>query len=87
MQPRHIARTACFAPDDLKAIFRAFDDAWSEVAPKVGTDPVAVETARMVLATTVLGLAANTAPMAPEGLAALAVAVFCGRRRIDVDGG
>jgi hypothetical protein len=87
MQPRHIARTACFAPDELKVIFSAFDDAWSEIAPKVGTDPVAVETARMVLATIVLGLAANAGAMAREGLTALAVAVFCGRRQIDVDGG
>jgi hypothetical protein len=86
MQPRNIARAATFAPDDLKAIFSAFDDAWSEIAPKVGNDPAAVETARMVLATVVLGLAANTEPAASDGLAALAVAVFCGQRRIEVGG-
>ena len=86
MQPRHIARARSFAPDDLKVIFRAFDDAWSEIAPKVGTDPVAVETARMVLATVVLGLAANTEPTGRDGLAALAVAVFCGKRGIEVGG-
>jgi hypothetical protein len=57
MQPRHIARAASFAPDELKVIFSAFDDAWSEIAPKVGNDPAAVETARMVLATVVLGQA------------------------------
>jgi len=80
MQPRQIARPASFGPDELRVIFKAFDDAWSEIAPKVGTDPDAVEAARMVLATIVLGLASNTEPMAPTGLAALAVALFCGRR-------
>jgi hypothetical protein len=75
-QPRQIARAASFAPDDLKVIFGAFDDAWSEIAAKVGTDPVAVETARLVLATVVLGLAANTELTECNGLAALAVAVF-----------
>ena len=84
MKPRQLARAACFTPDDLKVIFRAFDDAWSEIAPKVGNDPAAVETARMVLATIVLGLAANTQPTARNGLEALAVAVFCGRRTIEI---
>jgi hypothetical protein len=80
MQPRQIARATSFGPDELRVIFRAYDDAWSEIAPTVGHDPAAVEAARMVLATIVLGLAANTEPMAPTGLAALAVALFCGKR-------
>ena len=83
MQPRQLAPGVCFAPDDLKAISSAFDDAWREIAPKVSTDPASVETARMVLATVVLGLAANTEPTARDGIAALAVAVFCGNRSID----
>jgi hypothetical protein len=33
----------------------------------------------------VLGLAAITEPMAPNGLRALAVAVFCAEHRIEVD--
>jgi hypothetical protein len=65
-------------------IFRAFDDAWGAIAPKVGSDPVAVETARMSLATIVLGVAANTGPATTEALTALAVEVFCGKRRIEV---
>jgi len=80
MQPRQKARPASFGPDDLRVIFRAYDGAWSEIAPKVGHDPSAVEAARMVLATIVLGLAANTEPMAHTDLTALAVALFCGKR-------
>ena len=82
MQPRHVTRASSFAPDDLKLIFGAYDDAWREIAPKIGADPVAIETARMVLATIVLGFAANTEPMARDGLTALAVAVFYGKRQI-----
>src|SRR5262245_18806314 len=44
MEPRQPARPTSFGPDDLRVIFRAYDDAWSEIAPKVGTDPAAVET-------------------------------------------
>jgi hypothetical protein len=83
MQPRHIARAPCFEPDDLRVIFRAFDDAWNEIELKIGTDPAAIETARMVLATIVLGFAANTEPSARDGLSALAVAAFCARRRVE----
>jgi hypothetical protein len=81
MQPRQIARPSSFDPDDLRVIFRAYDTAWSDIAPKIGVDPVDVETARMVLATIVLGLAANTQPTEPDGLRALAVAVFLSMRR------
>ena len=83
MEPRYLTRATCFAPDDLKLIFKAYDDAWGEIAPKIGSDPVAIETARMVLATIVLGLAANTDPTARDGLRALAVAVFCAQRRVN----
>ena len=83
MEPRYLTRATCFAPDDLKLIFKAYDDTWREIAPKIAPDPVAIETARMILATIVLGLAANTEPVARNGLSALAVAVFCGKRRID----
>jgi hypothetical protein len=85
MQPRQAAWATCFAPDELSLIFKAYDDAWREVAPTIGSDPLAIETARMILATVVLGLAANAEPMARNGLSALAVAVFCGVCRIDTE--
>jgi hypothetical protein len=84
MEPRQIARATSFGPDELRVIFEAFDDAWSEIAPKVGTDPAAVEGARMALATIVLRLA-STGSIAPSGLATLAVAAFGAKHRIEVE--
>jgi len=84
MQPRQIARPTSFGPDELKLVFRAYDDAWSEIVSKINSDPVALEWARMSLATIVLGLA-NAEQSGPNGLRALAVAVFCNKHRIEVD--
>jgi hypothetical protein len=84
MQLRQIGRPTSFGPTELRVIFRAFDDAWGAIAPKVGSDPIAVETARMSLAMIVLGVAANTGPAAPAALTALAVEVFCRKRRIEL---
>jgi hypothetical protein len=64
-----------FGPDALRVIFTAYDAAWSEIAPKLSADPVAVERARMALATIVLGLA-NASAIGPDGLRTIAVAVF-----------
>jgi hypothetical protein len=85
MGPRQIVRAASFGPDVLKVIFKAFDDAWSDIAPRMSTDPVAVESARMSLATIVLGVA-NADAVAPDGLRKMAVAVFCAKHRLEVDG-
>jgi hypothetical protein len=81
MQPRQIARPTSFGPEDLRVIFKAYDDAWSEIAPKINTDPAALERARMSLATIVLGLA-NAEQAGFSGLGALAVAVFCNKHRL-----
>lgn len=81
MQPRQIARPASFGPDELRTIFAAYDAAWSEIAPKINRDPVALECARMSLATIVLGLA-NTDQAGSRGLGALAVAVFSSKHRL-----
>lgn len=82
MQPRQIARVPSFEPHALKLIFKAFDDAWTEIAPKVSTDPVVVAAARSSLATIMLGLA-NADAITPDGLRAMAVAVFCAKYRIE----
>jgi hypothetical protein len=84
MQPRQMARPASFGPDELRVIFAAYDAAWREIALKVGTDSATTETARLALATIVLGLAGNK-PATPKTLAAMAVAVFCANRRIDAE--
>lgn len=54
---RHMIGGAAFAPDVLKVIFQAFDDAWAEVAPDVSARASAIETARLSLATIILSLA------------------------------
>lgn len=84
MQHRQIARPTSFGPDELGVIFRAYDQAWSEIGPKVSNDPLAAEWARMSLATIVLGLA-NADQAGSNGLRALAVAVFCQKHRIELD--
>jgi hypothetical protein len=85
MQPRRIARVTSFGPDDLRVIFKAYDDAWSEIAPKVGTDPRAVEMARMTLASIVLGLATAGA-LAPDGLRRMAAMAFWAQHRMVAGG-
>src|SRR5262245_60568753 len=82
MQPRQLARATSFQPDTLKVIFRAFDDAWGEIAPKISTDPIVVEAARTSLATIVLRLA-NADSITPDGLRSVAVGVFCAKYGIE----
>jgi hypothetical protein len=48
---------ATFGPEALKAIGEAFDSAWAEIASGVGTDPFAIEAARLKLANAVLNIA------------------------------
>jgi hypothetical protein len=81
MQPRRIGRVTSFGPDDLRVIFKAYDDAWSEIAPKVGPDPRAVAMARMTLASIVLGLATANA-LAPDGLRTMAAMAFWAKHRM-----
>jgi hypothetical protein len=85
MQHRQLAPATSFDPDALKVLTRAFDNAWSEISPRIDADPVVTEAARMSLASIILGLAAPPQP-APNGLKALAVAIFCARYRIELDG-
>jgi len=49
--------TTTFGPEALKVIGKAFDAAWAEIASGVGTDPLAIEVARLKLANAVLNVA------------------------------
>jgi hypothetical protein len=51
------SQLATFGPEALKVIGQAFDAAWAEIASEVGTDPVAIEAARLKLANAVLNVA------------------------------
>jgi hypothetical protein len=57
MKARQLIGSATFSPDELSILFEAFDVVWHEVAGDVSSRAVAVDTARLRLATIVLSLA------------------------------
>jgi hypothetical protein len=59
MKAPHLIDSASYGPDALKAIGRAFDEAWREIAGNFGSDPVEIEAARLKLANAVLSVAAE----------------------------
>ena len=81
MDARQLLGGATFAPDQLKVIFEAFDDAWDEVAADVSTRASAVEAARLSLATIVLSLA-RAGPIERVGLKTAAVDAFRRKHRL-----
>ena len=59
VKARALIGGASFDPNTLKLVYKAFDDAWEQVAPQVSNRPEAIEAARMKLAGIVIGLARN----------------------------
>src|SRR5262245_47082073 len=57
MRARQLIDGASFGPDALKAIGKAFDAAWAEIAGNFGNDPLQREAARIKLADAVLSVA------------------------------
>jgi len=47
---------AMFPPATMKAVYQALDEAWDIVAPTVGTDPQAIDAARVKLAEAILAV-------------------------------
>ena len=72
MKARGLIESATYDPEQLKALRKAFDEAWERIAPSVSTRPAAIEAARLKLAEIVLGLAKNGNPD-PQQLADAAV--------------
>jgi hypothetical protein len=56
VKARQLIASASYGPDRLRAISKAFDDAWEQIAPTISTRAEAVD-ARMKLAKVVLTLA------------------------------
>ena len=81
MKVRRLISGAAFGPDVLRVIGKAFDDAWSEVAPSVTNRPDGIEAARLRLANIVLSLAKDDTNDA-EPLKIEAVRVFRLKQRI-----
>lgn len=75
MKARHLIEGAVYPPDVLRVLFDALDDAWSVVAPDVSTRPVAIEAARLSLATILLSLAKQH-PIDRASLTSAAVDAF-----------
>ena len=59
MKARQLIADSSYGPDTLKVLFQAFDEAWKEVAPLTSQDEMAVEAARLKLASIVLIVATN----------------------------
>jgi hypothetical protein len=78
MKARRLIENASYGPDELKALGRAFDDAWERVAPNVNNCPQAVEAARFALADIVLCLA-KQGNFDPRSLADSAVRLLLSR--------
>jgi hypothetical protein len=57
MKARQRIASASYGPDELKALGKAFDDAWDRVSPHISDRAGAIEAARLTLADIVLGLA------------------------------
>jgi hypothetical protein len=57
MKARQLIANSSFAPDQLKALEKAFDRAWARIAPSVGSRPEAVRAAQLKLADNLLDLA------------------------------
>ena len=57
MKAGRLIAEAAFDPAQLNAIRKAFDDAWDQIAPNVGSRAEAVEAGRLRLATIVLNAA------------------------------
>jgi hypothetical protein len=56
MKARELIRNASYGPEHLKVLFTAFDQAWESMAGDVGTNPLAIEAARLKLANIILSL-------------------------------
>jgi hypothetical protein len=54
MRARELIHSAGFPPHDLAVILEAFEDAWAEIGPDVGSDAMLVEATRLNLARIVL---------------------------------
>jgi hypothetical protein len=61
VKARQLIKGAVYDPAALKVIYKAFDDAWDQIAPAVSGRADALEATRLKLANVILGLASNGA--------------------------
>ena len=56
MKARKLTGSMALAPETLKVIGQAFDEAWQEIAGNFGSDPQEIEAARLKLANAFLAV-------------------------------
>jgi hypothetical protein len=80
MKARQLIANASYQPGELRALGKAFDDAWHRISPDISERPPAIETSRLKLADIVLSLA-KRGNFDPVWLADTAVQMMPARRR------
>jgi hypothetical protein len=78
MKARQLITKSSFGPDQVKALGKALDDAWAQLAPSVDNRPEAIEAARFALADIILSLGVQ-GNFNPRWLADTAVQVMLSR--------
>jgi predicted RNA-binding protein associated with RNAse of E/G family len=78
MKARGTIAGGAYGPDQLKALGKAFDDAWARIAPTVSSRAKAIEASRLKLAEVILSLA-KQGNFDPQWLADTAVQLVVAR--------
>jgi hypothetical protein len=81
MRARQLIIDAALPPNDLAVVLEAFEDAWAEVGPDVGPDPILIEATRLSLARIVLENV-TAVPLDRGQVNAAAVAAFRAKYRV-----
>ncbi len=76
MKARKLIANATFEPDQVKAVSKAFEDAWTQIAPDVSKHTDAIEAARLKLANVVVALAKSKGIQDPQTLTHAAIEVM-----------
>jgi hypothetical protein len=78
VKAHELIANSSFAPDQVKAMGKALDDAWAQLAPSVHDRPEAIQAACFALADIILSLGA-LGNFDPEWLAGTAVQLMISR--------
>jgi hypothetical protein len=83
MKARQIVESGSFGPDTLKVAYQAFDEAWASIAAHFGTDPMAIEAARIKLANAILAVSKDGS-RDPNALKRAALAILARDYRLEL---
>lgn len=81
MRARQLIGDHGFSRDDLAVILEGFEDAWAEIGPDAGPDPIVMEAVRLSLARIVVSVA-QAGPIDRGRINAAAVDAFRAMHRI-----